>query len=91
MVKLILIKTLCVIILTLLPCVAAADEFKYFSVSFFGKQVGFIKVREVSNINSKEIHVDGKISSSPFKMFNGEFKYKTTFTEINSGASRLQY
>jgi len=91
MIKFIFIKTFSVIILTLLPCFAAADEFKYLSISFFGKQVGFIKVREASNIDSKEIHVEGKISSSPFKVFNGRFKYKTTFTEINSGAPRLHY
>ena len=91
MVKLIFIKTFFVITLTLLPCFAAADEFKYLSISFFGKKVGFIKVRQISNIDSKEIRVDGKISSSLFKIFNGEFKYKTTFTEKNSRASRLNY
>ena len=91
MVKLILIKTFFVIILTLPPCFTAADEFKYLSISFFGKQIGFIKVREVSNVDSTKIRVDGKIFSSPFKMFNGGFKHKTTFTKINSGASRLHY
>ena len=91
MVKLILIKTFFVIILTLLPCFATADEFKDLSISLFGKQIGFFKVREVSNIDRKEVRVNGKISSSPFKMFNGEFKYKTTFTEINSWTSKLHY
>ena len=91
MVELNFIKTFFVIILTLLPCFAAAEEFKYLSISFFGNQVGFIKVREVSNIDSLELHVDGRISSSPLKIFNGNFKYKTIITEKNSEGSRTHY
>ena len=86
-----LIRTFLVVFLALSPCVSLADEYKYLSISFLGRKIGTIEVREVSNIDSKEIHVNGKISSSPFKMFNGAFKYKTTFTKINSGASQLHY
>lgn len=91
MVKLILIKTFLVIILAVLPCFSAADDFKYLSISLFGKQIGFIKVREVLNIDSKVIHVNGKISSSPFRIFNGKFEYKTVITEIDSEASKIHY
>lgn len=86
-----LIRTFLVVFLALSPCVSVADEYKYFSISFLGKEIGTINVREVSNINSKVIHLNGKISSSPLKIFNGRFEYKTTITKLNKAASRIHF
>lgn len=86
-----LIRTFLVVFLALSPCVSLADVYKYFSISFLGKEIGTINVREMSNIDSKVIHLNGKISSSPFKIFNGRFEYTTFITELNKAASRIHY
>ena len=68
-----------------------ADDFKYLSISFLGKDIGTIKIREVTSTDGRVIHINGKILSSPFKVFNGQFEYTTIITELNKAASRIHY
>lgn len=89
--KVTLINILLIFILTLLPSFSLADDFKYFSISFLGKQIGSIKLRDATNNDSKEIHIDGEINSSPFRIFNGKFDYKTMITGIDSASLRIHY
>ena len=91
MVKLIFLKTFFVIVLGLWPCFTLADDFKYLLISFLGKDIGTIKIREVTSTDGRVIHINGKILSSPFKVFNGQFEYTTIITELNKAASRIHY
>lgn len=91
MVKLIFIKTFFIFSLALLPSFSLAEDFKYFSISFLGKQIGSLKIRDETNGDSKIIHITGEVSSSPLRLFNGKFYYKTIITGINSGSSRILY
>ena len=86
-----LIRTFLVVFLALSPCVSLANEYKYLSISFLGKKIGTIKVREITSADSRVIHINGKIFSSPFKVFNGQFNYKTIITKLNNAASTVHY
>ena len=91
MYKLILILIVFVSNLTLVPCISTADDFKYFSISLLGKQVGSLKIREKSYTDTKIIQISGEISSSPLSLFNGQFEYKSTITGTNSTALKIHY
>ena len=84
-------KIFLVLSVALLPSFSLAEDFKYFSISLLGKQIGSLKIRDVTNGDSKLIHITGKISSSPFKLFNGNFDYKTSINGMNSASSRIFY
>ena len=62
-----------------------------FRFLFLGKDIGTIKIREVTSTDGRVIHINGKILSSPFKVFNGQFEYTTIITELNKAASRIHY
>lgn len=85
------IKILLVFNLNLLPSYSFAQDLKYFSISFLGKQIGSLKLRDLTNGDRKVIHINGEISSSPFRIFNGKFDYKTVITDVTSESLRLRY
>ena len=91
MFKLIFIKIFLVFNFALLPSFPLADDLEYFSISFLDKKIGSIKLRDVTRGNRKEVHITGKISSSPLRLFNGKFDYKTTVTGINGAPSEILY
>lgn len=91
MFKLILIKFFFAINLAISPSFAIADEFKKLSISFLGKKIGYIKLKEVNSDHSKKIRINGEIFSSPFSIFNGQFEYNTIITDIGSASSKISY
>lgn len=74
-----------------MPCSSLADDFKYLSISLFGKQIGSIKLRETTYTDIKVIRINGEIYSSPFKVFNGQFEYKTIITNIDNASPNIHY
>ena len=91
MFKLIFVKIFLVFNFALLPSFPLAGAFEYFSISFLDKKIGSIKLRSVTMGDNKKIHITGKISSSPLRLFNGKFDYKTIVTGINSASSEILY
>jgi hypothetical protein len=89
--KLVLIRFFFVINLILLPCLSFAEDLKHFKIYFLGQKIGSLELSQTTTSDINVILINGEISSSPFKIFNGRFGYKTTFAKENNDLSSLRF
>lgn len=73
------------------PYISFAGDVQHLKISFFDQKIGSLKIIETTTAENQTMLISGKISHTPFGIFNGNFVFKTVINENDGDTPNLYY